>query len=62
MAHTGIIHMVAHRARTDGIYGSFIVKDAIPEMDLEDMYEEHTLLLMDWIKDTSRDIGQLIAT
>ena len=46
--------------RTDGIYGAFIVKDAIPEMDLEDMYEEHTLLLMDWTKDTSRDIGQQI--
>ena len=57
-----MMHMVAHRARTDGIYGAFIVKDAIPEMDLEDMHEEHTLLLMDWIKDTSRDIGQHIAT
>ena len=46
--------------RTDGIYGAFIVKDAIPDMNLEDMYEEHTLLLMDWTKDTSRDIGQQI--
>ena len=47
--------------RTDGIYGAFIVKDVIPDMaDLEDMYEEHTLLLMDWTKDTSRDIGQQI--
>ena len=29
-------------------------------MDLEDLYEDHTLLLMDWTKDTSRDIGQQV--
>ena len=46
--------------RTDGIYGAFIVKDKILEMELEDIHEEHTLLLMDWTRDTSRDIGQQI--
>ncbi|XP_065909869.1 uncharacterized protein [Dysidea avara] len=48
--------------RTDGIYGALIVKDTIPEMDLEDFYQDHTLLLMDWTKVPSRDIGQQLVS
>jgi len=48
--------------RTDGIYGALIVKDTIVGMDLEDVYQDHTLLLMDWTKMPSRDIGQQLVS
>ena len=51
--------------RTDGIYGALIVKDTI-ELDgrnILDLYDQHTLILMDWSWDPSHKIAQeLIST
>ena len=51
--------------RTEGIYGALIVKDTI-ELDgrnILDLYDQHTLILMDWSQDPSHKIAQeLIST
>ena len=48
--------------RTDGIYGALIVKDTIPGMDIIDDYGKHTLILMDWSKDSSHSIAQQLVS
>ena len=49
-------HSGAHR--TDGLYGALIVKDTIHlnSTKIEDLPENHTLLLMDWQRDPSIDL------
>ena len=49
-------HSGAHR--TDGLYGALIVKDTIHlnGTEIEDLPENHTLLLMDWQRDPSIDL------
>ena len=41
--------------RSDGIYGALIVKDTIPGFNV---YDEHTLILIDWSKLPSHAIAQ----
>ena len=48
-------HSGAHR--TDGLYGALIVQDTLPgDLYDEDHPDQHTLLLMDWQKETSIDL------
>ena len=53
-------HSHAGAQRSDGIYGAFIIKDTIQGYQhCLDSPDEHTILLMDWQKESSDDLFQL---
>ena len=54
-AGTHWYHAHGGTQRTDGIYGALIVKDTIPGFNV---YDEHTLILIDWSKQPSHAIAQ----
>ena len=58
-AGTHWYHAHGGTQRTDGIYGALIVKDTIPGFNV---YDEHTLILMDWSKQPSHAIAQELAS
>ena len=58
-AGTHWYHAHSGTQRTDGIYGALIVKDILPEFNIEN---EHTLMLMDWSKESSHAIGQQLVS
>ena len=56
-AGTHWYHARSGKQRSDGLYGTFIVKDTLPGYeDVDDSPDEHTLLLMDWQREASLDI------
>ena len=56
-------HSHAGAQRSDGLYGALIVKDTIPNVDeYSDMPDQHTLLLMDWQRESSINLFYSIAS
>ena len=50
-------HAHSGEQRTDGLYGAFVVKDKLPEhANVNDYPDQHTLLLMDWQRETSLNL------
>ena len=60
-AGTHWYHAHSGTQRTDGIYGALIVQDTLPEFNIDDA-NEHTLMLMDWSKESSHAIGQQLVS
>ena len=62
-AGTHWYHAFSGAQRTDGLYGALIVADLIPGNFYDrDSPSEHTLMLMDWQKETSNNIYYSIGT
>ena len=56
-AGTHWYHAHSGAQRTDGLYGAFIVRDVIPgNLNDFDLPDQHTLLLMDWQRESSIDL------
>lgn len=56
-AGTHWYHAHSGEQRTDGLYGAFIVKDTLPGYEnVNDSPDKHTLLLMDWQRETSLNL------
>ena len=56
-AGTHWYHAHSGEQRTDGLYGAFIVKDTLPGNVYDyDYPEQHTLILMDWQRQTGFDM------
>ena len=60
-AGTHWYHAHSGEQRTDGLYGAFIVKDTLPGNVYDyDYPEQHTLILMDWQRETTIDLFRTI--
>ena len=56
-AGTHWYHAHSGAQRTDGLYGAFIIKDTLPgNLYDSDLPDQHTLLLMDWQRESSIDL------
>jgi len=62
-AGTHWYHAHSGAQRTDGLYGALIVKDTIPgNLYDNDLPDQHTIMLMDWQRDSSIDLFYTIGT
>ena len=62
-AGTHWYHAHSGAQRTDGLYGAFIIRDTIPGNLYDiDLPEQHTLLLLDWQRESSIDLFHAIGS